>query len=87
MDLRTRELTFKKIRYIMDEVLEDFSFKKLRTIELHLGLIYIFFLFFLRMWTHYIGQYFILNIIKVPVTLFDPHWHKIRLEYASWNFI
>ena len=39
----------------MDEVLEDFSFKKLMKIELHLGLIYIFFLFMLRMWVHYIG--------------------------------
>jgi hypothetical protein len=25
--------------------------------------------------------------MKVPVTLFEPHWHKIRIEYASWNFI
>lgn len=55
LDLKTRKLTFKKISYIMDEVLEDFSFKKLMKIELHLGLIYIFFLFMLRMWVHYIG--------------------------------
>lgn len=55
LDLRTRKLTFKKIRYIMDEVMEDFSWKKLKNIELHLGVIYIFFLFFLRMWTHYVG--------------------------------
>jgi hypothetical protein len=71
----------------MDEVLEDFSVKKLKSIELHLGIIYIFFLFFLRMWTHYIGQYFILTILGVPVTLFDPHWHKINIEYASWNIV
>jgi hypothetical protein len=55
LDLRTRKLTFKKIRYIMDEIKEDFSFKKLQIIELHLGIVYIFFLFFLRMWTHYVG--------------------------------
>jgi hypothetical protein len=22
----------------------------------------------------------------VPVTRFDPHWHKIYIEYAAWNF-
>ena len=70
----------------MDEVLEDFSFKKLRTIELHLGILYIFFLFFLRMWTHYVGQYFILKMMTVPVTRFEPNWHKIIIEYASWTF-
>jgi hypothetical protein len=25
--------------------------------------------------------------MKVPVTLFEPHWHKIRIEYAAWNFV
>ena len=87
LDLRTRALTFKKIRYIMDEVLEDFSMKKLTTIELHLGIVYICFMFFLRMWVHYIGQYFALLSMDVPVTLFETHWHKIYLEYASWTFL
>lgn len=87
LDLRTRKLTFKKIRYIMDEVLEDFSIKKLKTIELHLAVIYIFFLFFLRMWTHYVGQYFVLTIMGVPVTRFETHWHKIYIKYAAWNFM
>jgi hypothetical protein len=71
----------------LDEVKEDFSFKKLQTIELHLGIVYIFFLFFLRMWTHYVGQYFILTIMEVPVTRFEPNWHKIIIEYAAWNFM
>ena len=70
----------------MDEVLEDFSFKKLRTIELHLGLIYIFFMYFLRTWVHYVGQYFILSIMSVPVTTFDPHWPKIYIVYGGWEF-
>jgi len=39
----------------MDEVLEDFSFKKLWNIELHLAIIYIVFVYFLRMWIHYVG--------------------------------
>lgn len=29
LDLRTRKLTFKKIRYILDEIKEDFSIKKM----------------------------------------------------------
>jgi len=38
------------------------------------------------MWTHYVGQYFILTIMTVPVTHFEPNWHKIIIEYAAWNF-
>lgn len=55
LDLRTRKLTFKKIRYIWDELTEDFNFKKILSIEFHLALVYLFFLFYLRMWTHYVG--------------------------------
>jgi hypothetical protein len=25
--------------------------------------------------------------MKVPVTRFEPHWYKIYIEYASWQFI
>ena len=67
--------------------MEDFSFKKLRTIELHLGLIYIFFMYFLRTWVHYVGQCFILRAMNVPVTQFEPHWPKIYIQYGEWLFL
>lgn len=85
LDLKTRKLTFKKVRYITDEVFEDFSMKKLRSINLHLAVVYIVFLFFLRMWVHYVGEYFIISILGIPVTKFEPHWHKIYVTYAAWN--
>ena len=68
-----------------DEILEDFSLKKLKNIEFHLAFIYIFFVFFLRMWGHYVGQYIVLRAMGVPVTKFDPHWYKIYIYYAAWN--
>lgn len=86
IDLKTRHLTFKKVNYIMDEVTEDFKFKKLMNIEFHLALLYIFFLFYLRMWVHYVGQYITLQMMKVPITRFDPHWYKIYVDYAWWSF-
>ncbi|CDW72463.1 uncharacterized protein loc101675906 [Stylonychia lemnae] len=87
LDLKTRKLTFKKMLYIWDELTEDFGVKKLKNIEFHLAIIYMFFLFFLRMWTHYVGQYIILLLMGVPVTGFDPHWYKIYITYAQWTFI
>jgi len=86
IDLKTRHLTFKKVRYIMDEITEDFKLKKLKNIEFHLAILYIFFLFYLRMWVHYVGQYIVLQMMKIPVTRFDPRWYKIYLEYAQWAF-
>eukprot|EP00347_Sterkiella_histriomuscorum_P004362 403360744 len=87
LDLRTRKLTFKKIRYIWDELTEDFNFKKILNIEFHLAIVYLFFLFYLRMWTHYVGQYIILQCMGVPVTQFEPRWYKIYIIYAQWTFI
>lgn len=70
----------------MDEVLADLRLKKFKSIEFHLAWVYIFFLFYLRIFTHYIGQYIILNAMGVPVTRFEPHWYKIKVEYAPWMF-
>ena len=44
------------------------------------------FLFELRILNHYIGQYFILTLMGVPVTNYTQHWHRVELVYAGWLF-
>lgn len=86
LDLKTKRLTFKKLRYITDEVFEDFRMKNFFNIEFNLGFIFMIALFYLRMWGHYVGQYILLYLIGVPVTKFEAHYYKVYVEYAAWNF-
>lgn len=54
-DLKTRKLTFKKVKYIYDEIMTDIRWSKRNSMEFQLALFYIFFLFFFRMIVHYCG--------------------------------
>ena len=76
-DLTTQRYTYKKIKYIQDEVMLDLRWrvlghfddnKKLKPV--HTTLILIVLLFFLRAFVHYTGQYIVLKIMSVPVTKF-----------------
>jgi hypothetical protein len=86
-DLKTRNLTWKKVKYIWDEQMNDIRWSKRASVEFQLAVFYICFLFFLRMFTHYIGQYFVCTAMNVPVTQFDTHWYKIYITYASFKFM
>lgn len=85
-DLKTRNLTMKKLRYIWDEIMTDLKWSKRKSMEFQLALFYIFFLFFFRIFTHYIGQYICCMVLGVPVTEFTPRIYKITMEYASFTF-
>lgn len=87
LNLGTRQLTLKKVRYILDEVLQDIKIKKLKTIEFQLWMFYTVCLLYLRMFCHYLGQFIILQAMGVPVTQFEPHWYKIYITYAEWTFM
>lgn len=86
-DLKTRDLTFKKAKYIMDEVLNDIRWSKRGSFEYQLSIFYIIMLFFLRMFNHYTGQWLACELLGVPVTRFDAYIYKIYVEYAATNFI
>ena len=47
-DLTTRRLTFKKVKYISDELFLDLQWRMRRTIEFKTTILFIVFLFFLR---------------------------------------
>ena len=84
-DLKTKNLTFKQIKYIKDEILTDIRLSKWKTLNWQLSVVYIVFLYFFRMFSHYIGQYFACLFMGVPVTKFDAYVYKINLEYAAFE--
>jgi hypothetical protein len=43
-------------------------------------------LLYLRMFSHYLGQFIMLQMMDVPVTQFDARWYKIYITYAEWEF-
>lgn len=85
-DLTTRNLTFKKLKYIFDEVFLDLRWRQRRTIFFQTTIVMIIFLFFLRILIHYVGQYIVLAIIGVPVTQYTPYWQRVEITYSSWKF-
>jgi len=85
-DLTNRRLTFKKYKYISDELFLDLRFRLWKTITWQTSMLILLFLYFLRMFVHFTVQYIYLKIDGVPVTRFQPHWHKIDLIYAGIYF-
>ena len=85
-DLTTRALTFKKVKYITDELFLDLKWRMRKTIQFQTSLIFIVFLFFLRQFTHYLGQYGACYAMQVPITKFDLYWYRIEMIEAAWTF-
>ena len=55
--LKTQNSCFKKVKYISDEILTELR-QKPSSMEFQLAIVAVLTLFFLRMFGHYIGQYF-----------------------------
>lgn len=85
-DLGQRNLTSKKLKYLTDEIFLDLRWRQRRTIQFQTTIMFIAFLFFFRMFIHYMGQFIVLKIMGVPITKFQPEWYGITLEYAHWEF-
>jgi hypothetical protein len=54
-DLTNRNLSFKKFKYIADEVFLDLSWRQRKTIQFQTTLLMIVALFYLRIFIHYTG--------------------------------
>ena len=54
-DLTTRRLTFKKVKYISDELFLDLKWRMRKTIQFQTSILFIVFIFFLRQLVHYLG--------------------------------
>ena len=85
-DLNTKDLTYKKIKYIKDEIVLELHWRMRRTLQWQTSLFFITVLFFLRMFVHYSGQYLTLKILQVPIEQFTPLWYRINLEYAAFEY-
>jgi hypothetical protein len=85
-DLKTRDLTYKKMKYIYDEVFLSLHLRMWRTIQYQMMVLIIIMLYFYRMFVHYTGQYCLLTAMQVPIVKFEFHWAVIVLEYAPNHF-
>jgi hypothetical protein len=56
-DLANRNLTWKKLKYITDEIFIDLRWRQRKTIHFQTSIMLIGFLFFFRMFVHYFGQW------------------------------
>lgn len=85
-DFSTRNLSYKKYKYIRDEILLDLDWSQRHTLAFKSTILIIIFLFFVRIFVHYIGQYTILAMMQVPVTKYEQQWFRVELVYAAWAF-
>lgn len=85
-DLTTRRISQKKLKYISDEIFLDLRWRQRSTIHFQSSYLMILFLFFLRVYIHYVGQFAVLQLLEIPVTKFEPHWFWVDMEYASFAF-
>ena len=56
-DLTTRNISYKKFKYITDEIFLDLRWRQRKTIQFQTTILLVIFLFFLRIFLHYTGQY------------------------------
>ena len=85
-DLTTRNLTYKKIKYIADEIFIELRWRMRYTLAWQVSVCFILFSFFLRMYIHYLGQYIALRAMRVPIEVFQPLWYRIDLRYAAFTY-
>lgn len=64
----------------------DLHWRQRHTLEFKSTVVIIIFLFFWRIFCHYVGQFLILAIMGVPVTSYEANWVRVELVYASWLF-
>jgi hypothetical protein len=82
-DLRTKDLAYKRYKYIKDECMTELN-QSIYTIEFQMGLLTILCTFWLRMFVHYLGGYLVCLFMKVPVVRFDAQAFKVYFDYAAY---
>lgn len=84
-DFSTRNLTYKKFKYIFDEVFLDLTWQQRRTLSFKTTILIIVFLWFLRIFIHYVTMYLFCFILGVPVTKYEQSWTRVEIVFASWE--
>jgi len=80
-----RETSGRKLQFILMEIVNDLGIQKGTVLEWTLTILTAFFVIWVRMAIHYIGQYLILKVMDAPVTEVTYKWYKIKLAYSYWN--
>lgn len=77
------EIVRSKLRYLMYEVFEGFSASDRWSVDFYAALLVMFCALWVRMFIHYLGQYLILQGMRVPVFGFTVEPHQISYKYIS----
>ena len=64
--------------------MNDLGIKKIDSWRSAMTLFIAFFVLWIRMGMHYLGQYFLLKVMNAPVISVDLHWYKIKIAYSFW---
>jgi len=83
--MKDRNLCTKKFKYIFDEVFLDIHPRMWRSIQFKTSIIFIIFLGYLRIFTHYTAQFVMASLIGVPITQFHLGWWKITINSAPYE--
>jgi hypothetical protein len=81
----TRNVAKKKLIYLFTESLSDMGLKNMTTIAFQITLFVIILSFWVRMYIHYFGSYIALLMFGIPVSKFNPQWHRVDLHYEAWE--
>lgn len=79
---RVRE-SLRKLRFLRHELVADLSFGSALTFDFWLQLALLLVALWLRIYLHYLGQWFYLRILRIPVYAFTPLPYACTLKYVA----
>jgi hypothetical protein len=85
-DFSTKNLSYKKYKYIADEVFIDLAWRQRHTLEWKATIMMIVFLFYFRLFVHYTGQMVVCSVVGAPITKFQLSVTRAELVCATWEF-
>lgn len=73
----------RRLEYLRHEMLVDLGLTQWTTLEFWMMVVTLLVAFWLRLYTHYLGQWLYLTAMRVPVYQFKPFMHTVLLKYVS----
>lgn len=73
----------RRLEYLRHEIMVDLGLTQWTTLEFWLVVFTLLVALWLRLYTHYMGQWLYLTALRVPVYQFTPYLHTVLLKYVS----
>ena len=75
----------RRIQYVTKEIIGDLGLTTTSKVQFGITLAIAFFVFWMRMVIHYLGQYVVLKLMDAPVIDFYLTFTKFELNYSYWS--